>query len=110
MITKLCKNCGRSKPLDQMTKKSGCKKCMSAYLRAYKAPRLSYSETLLTDDEMKKEMRTIKKFDTKRLNALIDFSDQFDRVCKIKSFHNPEIVKPVLGNPKAKIIHLAFYS
>lgn len=84
---------------------------MREYLKEYKAPRLSYSDTLLTDSEMKEEMRSIKKFDTNGLNALIEFTEQFDRVCKeIKSFNRCEKPKEVFGNPKAQLFYFTYYS
>jgi len=54
--------------------------------RRYKASRLEFSKTILSDEEIKNEMRTIKKISSKGLNALGDLTQEFDSLIKIKSF------------------------
>ena len=105
MENKICKHCGKNKSLNKFNSNGWCKDCMKKYLRAYKSKRLDFSETILTDKAMAKEMRSIKQIDTKGLNALEDYSKQFEYISKnIKSFNNIEIKKS-LNAKRVKAIY-----
>ena len=103
---KTCSNCESTKQAHLFASNGWCKVCMSNYLKQYKTPRLDFEATLLTEEDMKNEMRSIRKVNPKGLNALGDLTEQFETALKIKSYRVVERVR----NPKpftSKTFHTA---
>lgn len=101
MNYKRCSYCGTQKRITDFNSNGWCKECMRQYLKMYKSPRLDFSETMLTEKEMEVEMESIKQIDPRGLNALVDFSKQFEKTARsIKSFSSKTAKRT--SNPKSK--------
>jgi hypothetical protein len=79
---------------------------MKAYLKNYKSKRLDFSQTILSDEDMHQEMKTIKKIDQKGLNALGELTLQFENATKkIKSFNAATNKRTASPNSKKAIFY-----
>lgn len=90
---KTCYNCKETKSIELFPKSTGtyCNACMKEYLKEYRAPRKEFNSSILTDEDMKNEMKSIKKIDPKGLNSRSDLTLAFDRLCNEKFSFNKSI-------------------
>lgn len=106
MKTKRCRYCGNVKPLNKFNSNGWCKDCMKEYLKMYKSKRLDFSETILSEEDMQDELKSIKVIDPKGLNALIELSRQVDKAQRsIKSFNNAGKHKYTNSSSKKAIVY-----
>ena len=98
---KKCPRCNKNKQLKDFSTNGWCRVCAKEYLRIYKSKRLDFKETLLSDDNMKKEMKSVARINPKGLNALSFLTDQYEQALKIKSYGE---CKKKNFNPESKKI------
>lgn len=102
---RVCSKCKKKLRLSEFcssTRSTYCKNCQRRYKKIWNRKLKNVfsinSETgtsILSDNDMKKELKNFKPLQRNgsRVNALIDFERQFDKVSKIRDYPKPETAR-----------------
>jgi len=81
MKKRRCNNCYKNLPVSQFHASQTrriCKQCLAEQYKPSKEQRLDFDSAVLSEDEMNREMSSIKSVSPKGLNALCNFTKAFD--------------------------------